>query len=452
MKNRYIYGVIIFGLVLNTGCKKYLDSIPDKSESVPQTLVDFRQILDYGILYNQNSPGLHEFAGDDVTIPDGQFSSTNIIARNSYIWADNHYNGQSIGDWQFPYLAIYYANVVLDALKSFNMNENNMLDYNAIKGTALYYRGFNHYCLTQVFAKPFSTGTASRDLGIPYKENSLIDEKVKRGTLAETYAKIFADLKSSVSLLPKEVTDRNKNRPTKASVYAVLARIYLSMSDYSHAKMYADSCLNTYNTLINYNDIIPGTFAFKGPPTYNAEVLCLSSTSFYLNFIPVSSELYNLYDIDDLRKTYFFRPNVRFGSHEFRGSYLTGVYPFNGPATDEVYLIRAECLARSGNKQGSLDDLNALLINRYKTGSYHPYTVDQVSDILGLVLTERRKELVFRGLRWSDLRRFNLEGGAYAKDITHTVNGVTYTLKKNDPKYVFPIPDAEITLSGIEQN
>jgi hypothetical protein len=66
-------------------------------------------------------------------------------------------------------------------------------------------------------------------------------------------------------------------------------------------------------------------------------------------------------------------------------------------------------------------------------------------------LLERRKELCFRGLRWQDLRRLNKEP-EYAKTLTRKIDGITYTLPPNDPKYVFPIPPNVIALSGMQQN
>jgi TonB-dependent SusC/RagA subfamily outer membrane receptor len=61
------------------------------------------------------------------------------------------------------------------------------------------------------------------------------------------------------------------------------------------------------------------------------------------------------------------------------------------------------------------------------------------------------KECVFRNLRWSDLRRLNLDP-QYAKMLTRTATGTNYQLLPNDSRYVLPIADDEIRSSGIEQN
>ena len=67
-------------------------------------------------------------------------------------------------------------------------------------------------------------------------------------------------------------------------------------------------------------------------------------------------------------------------------------------------------------------------------------------------LAERRKELIQRGLRWTDLRRLNLDP-RFAVTIERVVQGATYQLLPNDLRYTFLIPNDEIFANGlIEQN
>jgi len=71
---------------------------------------------------------------------------------------------------------------------------------------------------------------------------------------------------------------------------------------------------------------------------------------------------------------------------------------------------------------------------------------------LKIILDEKRKELPFTGnSRWEELRRLNKEQ-AFAKTLTRFVNNQTYTLAPNDNRYVWPIPDQEIRLTGMAQN
>ncbi|MDB5191496.1 MAG: RagB/SusD family nutrient uptake outer membrane protein [Segetibacter sp.] len=123
-----------------------------------------------------------------------------------------------------------------------------------------------------------------------------------------------------------------------------------------------------------------------------------------------------------------------------------------GTNVNEVYLISAEAKARTGNLAGALADLNTLLSKRWKTGTYTPFNATTQFDALSLILKERRKELPFTAaLRWSDLRRLNIDS-RFSTTLVRVLNGITFTLPPNHQKYTLPIPDAEIKLSGIQQN
>ena len=72
--------------------------------------------------------------------------------------------------------------------------------------------------------------------------------------------------------------------------------------------------------------------------------------------------------------------------------------------------------------------------------------------LLQLILDERRRELMFKSMRWFDLKRLNKEP-RFAKIITHVLQGVTYTLEPNSPHYVIPFPLKAINANpSIEQN
>lgn len=94
--------------------------------------------------------------------------------------------------------------------------------------------------------------------------------------------------------------------------------------------------------------------------------------------------------------------------------------------------------------------LNNLLAKRWKTGTFVPITASSQTDALNIISRERRKELLIRGVRWSDLKRYNRDGANIT--LTRTVNGQTYTLPPNDLRYAIAIPEDIITLTGMPQN
>lgn len=449
--NRVIVFVSVVWLLTGLGActKDFLEARPDQSLLIPRTLSDFNALLDNSNNFNI-SPALGHIASDDVTITDnGWLALTTVAEKNSYYWADDVFEESSyIGDWNIPYIQVFYSNIVLDGLKELDPAVN-AGEYRRVKGSALFYRAFAFYNLAQVFCAPFND-QQKRLPGIPLKLTADVNEKPGRGTIEETYSRILTDLKEAVSLLPEEVS--YKSRPDKAAALAMLSRVYLSMQDYEHALQYANEALTLNHVLIDYNGLnasasrpLPAAL-----PNGNEEVLFYSSLLTYRfnssSLVYAAPDLYALYGPGDLRKTVLFN-----ASKNYKGSYSGNSRLFDGLATDELYLNKAECLARLNDVPGSLEVLNALLRKRYAPGQFSPRSASSSAEALALVLAERRKELIGRGLRWIDLRRLNMES-ATAVTLTKVLNGVTYTLEPGSAKYVFPIPGYELRLNNLEQN
>lgn len=442
--------ILILILVLSVSCNDdFLDKKSNKALAIPETLDDFQAILDNSTTIFNRDPMLGLIGCDDYYLTNNQWLALlTSTERNGYVWAKEVFETPAVSDWSNLYQQVFYANVVLDGLARFEPDHRSIETYQHLKGSALFYRAMAFYNLAQIFAPVYQASTATSDLGIPLRLSSDINTKIVRSTVKETYDCIIDNLNEAVGLLPE--VNQFKSRPGKATALALLARTFLSMSDFENALYYADEFLSLYNSLLDYNTL---NVAVARPiPQLNAEVLFQSIQIPYgfRNSALINPSLYQQYEDNDLRKVIFFN-NSALGGVTFGGTYTGAVSTFGGIAVDEIYLIRAECRARAGNIDEALDDLNTLLVKRWKTGTFVPYTANTKEEALNLVLTERRKELIFRGLRWTDLRRFNLES-EFAQTISRELDGVTYTLPPNDPRYVYPIPQNEIIMSGIEQN
>jgi hypothetical protein len=159
----------------------------------------------------------------------------------------------------------------------------------------------------------------------------------------------------------------------------------------------------------------------------------------------IDSQLLHLYLPGDLRPMIFFN---KVGP-AIKGSYNGDIYPFQGLAVDEVYLILAEGYASTNQVERALPVINALLKTRWKAGEYIPYQTTSAEAAKKFIFMERQKEMPFRGQRWSDLRRINKEGAAI--DLTRSIQGVWYTLPHNSERFVLPIPE-ELLKYGYLQN
>ncbi|MDQ0640073.1 tetratricopeptide (TPR) repeat protein [Pedobacter sp. W3I1] len=445
--------LLLSGLFFSSCQKEFLDKKPDKGLLIPTTLDDFNALMDNLTIFNI-SPALQEISADDFYATDAAVAGfTTVVQKNSYLWAGDLYQNEPCVDWNFPYQQIFYANIILDGLEELKGVEGSTTGWNITKGSALFHRAFALYNLVQLFSRPYDKNTASIDLGVPLRLTADVNAKVGRSSVQQVYDQLIGDLLEAEKLLPQ--TTQFKSRPSRAAADALLARVYLNMENYELADKYAVAALALNRSLLDYNAIsLTATNPFPSSPAAdNPEVI------FYDKLIPygftsstratVADELYQLYADKDLRKTIFFAGTAPF---YFKGRYASSrLQLFGGLAVDELYLIRAESLARMGSFAAAMKELNTLLITRWARGTYQPFAAANAEDALKIVLLERRKELTFRGLRWGDLRRLNKDP-RFAKTIVRTVSGQVYTLSPGDKRYVLPIPPEEIVVSGIAQN
>lgn len=434
-------------------CKKqeqWLDVKSNRSDVTPTTLKDFQALLDNNDVMNDTHPGMPIVSSDNYYVTYNTWLSETSYARNLYIWKkDDLYMGFSaINDWNGPYTTVEYANIVLEGIQKITQTPANQLAWNNCRGSALFYRAFAFFSLVNVFAKPYDAATASTDPGIPIRLSADVNERSVRASVADTYTRILTDLKEALTLLPD--VPQYKTRPGALAVQALLARVYMAMGDYANAGAAADKVLSGPYQLLDYNTVST-TASYPMPnPLQNNEILFFArgvAFSFAVYFSITDSTLLASYTTNDLRKTAFYN-----SAGLFDGGYTQLPTLFAGFALNEIYLIRAEASARAGNAPAAMQDLNTLLQKRWKSGTYVNRTAANATDALDQVLTERRKELPFTGMiRWMDLRRLNTDS-RYAVTQTRLLNGQAYTLPPNDLRYVLPIPEIEIRISGIEQN
>ncbi|MVT07663.1 RagB/SusD family nutrient uptake outer membrane protein [Chitinophaga tropicalis] len=459
--------VLVVGIAVSTvfaasvtmvSCKKqneFLREVPNDALVIPRSLGDLQKLLQNDAIFNQTNPGIGQASTDEFYVSDFDFIDNPGLDQNVYIWAKDIYPAtQRINDWNYPYAEIYNANVILDALEVINISPSDISQANAVKGSALFFRALSHYNLLQHFAKQYDSATAQTDLGVPLRLTADLVKKSTRATVQQCYDQVINDLVEAIQLLPIEAV--NIEMPSIFAAQALLARVYLTMGRFDSAFVYANLVLAKKNSLFDYNNLLPDpTRLTSGSQFPLPEMLYLTTmVNYYFNFrtvAAVDSVLYNSYGSNDLRKTSFFYESS--DVPRFKGNYqlLKPGYLFDGVAIDELFLIRAEIYARRGDYSSAMNDLNTLLEKRWKAGTFVKFTAVDADEALKLVLLERKKELFFRGVRWTDLRRLNKDP-RFAVTLTRKINGQVYTLPPNDPRYTFAIPDQEIQISGLEQN
>jgi len=444
---RFSLYLLLFILV---SCKNsFLDIKPDRELLVPQTLNDLQAMVDNSSIFNLSVPIQGIIAADEYYLDFDRWNTLSVPAqKNGYIWAkDNFYEGRDSDGWNLPYRAIFYSNLILEEIEKVKRNDGNRNQWSSVKGSALFFRGWSYYQLAQVFCDTYVEDTAEERLGLPIRLIPDINARIARASLAETYERVVSDLTQAVRLLPTAVTV--PTRPSKAAAYALLSKVFLQIGGFETALSYADSCLALKNTLLDYNLVEEEDYPFA---RFNDEVIFHSSnTGIILSNTRLNPDtlLYQSYTDADLRKSLFFKQTG--GRLTYRGSYDGSSRMFCGIATDEIYLIRAECFARSGMVREAMEDLNVVLVSRFKEKGFVPISASDPTEALDFILSERKKQLVFRGTRWHDLKRLNTDP-RYAVTLIRKLSDETYELTPGDFRYALPIPDLVIELAEIQQN
>ena len=122
--------------------------------------------------------------------------------------------------------------------------------------------------------------------------------------------------------------------------------------------------------------------------------------------------------------------------------------------TVEVYLIKAECLARQGKVAEAMKVLNKVRQTRILPEVYQPLTATTEAEAMPLIIRTKQNEMIMTSVPFCDARRLNAEG-KYPVTLTKTLEGKPVTLSPSSHLWTFPIPLGAIGNSGngtIHQN
>ncbi|AZI66609.1 RagB/SusD family nutrient uptake outer membrane protein [Kaistella daneshvariae] len=426
------------------GCNEFLDEKSNSSLATPETLEDNQALLDRSSVRSQ-TPVSAQVASDDIYVSDEDFNNMPLeTEKRLYTWQPDRVSTPGDNDWGYTYQRINIFNTVL-----YNLDRYKIANADNVRGQALVFRAGAYLDAAQVWCQVYDKNTASSKQGLPLRLVPDMNIPSVRATLHQTYDQILADLHAAISLLPP--FQPSAVRPSRATALGYLARAYLYMGDYEKSLLYGREALATYSSLLDYNLLNPA--ASFPIAAVNTEVL-MPLSMVYSYFLPtnqakIPAALYNTFADNDLRKVIFFKKNT-VGEVLFKGNYTGNSTRYSGLATDEIYLTVAESYAHTGDLDQAMQVLNKLLITRWKKGTFVPYSAATKAEALQKISEERRKELLLRGLRWADIKRYNRDGANLT--LKRVVNGVTFTLPPNDLRYAIAIPEDIIKMTGMPQN
>lgn len=444
--------VIGLVLILCSSCySDFLNVKPDKRKSVPKSIEDFQALMDNSTDMNYSGGlNLAIISSDEYILSDQQWNVLpTSTERNAYIWAKDIFENEESADWNTSYKRVLYCNIAIEGLSEMDPFLKETPAWKNAMGTALFHRALAFYELAQLFCDIYENGNAP---GIPLRVDSDVNLKTPRSTVSQTYIKIVQDLEFCKLLLPDQ--QAIKERPSRSAAMGLQARAYLQMGEYNKALEMAGSVIQTSDGLMDYSLISPTlSYSFPYRGIDNPEILFMSRISGNLMILNpamfnIYPELLKLFPDSDYRKKLFFSISQS-GNAMFKGSYFGSSPFFTGIALDEMYLIAIEAAIRLNKKNEGVALLESFMKTRYSRFEI-PEKLSEI-ELIQMVLTERKKQLLGRGIYWSDLKRLNLED-RFKYTLIRNLNGVKYELPPNSKKYVLPIPDNAIDMGEIEQN
>lgn len=448
-------------------------------------------------------PYLHYMSDETEECEKSDFGSSGFNRRDAifgyYTWQDrcgvNEYGSSfadESGDWTKLYYHVNIVNSVIDLIDEYiKGGDNEVAEANRVKGEAYFLRGAYYFTLINLYGKPYEISTAENDLGVPLKLTGEIQDVIfQRESVARVYEQIESDLKIAEDCLGKANLLGTIYQADSTAVHLLMSRFYLYKQDWKQALKYARKVIAVKPDLLDLNGFSGGFLSKSSVETIfsmGGHAITHNTVNQYKSF-QVSREMYDTYDITDLRKSVFFWTYNDFvgyakiaESSSFANDdpavdyYYNYMLAYEGRKIEvsdnflfrnaEAYLNGAEAAAYLGDEATALDLLEQLRVKRFKNESYATLQKSG-EELVTEIREERRRELCLEGHRWFDLRRYMVcEKYPYSKEIEKVyyvykddssdekIEKRVYKLEKNDPAYVLPIPHEVLEFhTGMQNN
>ena len=526
----YKGSLMLASVAILASCSDQLDTLPDN-----RTTLDTPKKI-AGLLvtaYPDRTPTLfNEWMSDNTDYMGAQNSQGNRGGDQYFFWQEQTEGGNDSPEqvWMLYYEGVYKANEALAAIEEQGGPKNDILRNS--KGEALLIRAYDHFILANEFCRPYNGKTSTKDAGLYYATGiadfSAAAEQSNRGTVADVYEKIAADIEAGIPLL-NDTYEVPKYHFNKQAAYAFATRFYLYYEKWEKAKEYADKLLgsNPAASLRDYRALQAMPLSKSEQAVKIAEAYCsasadcnllvqtsvsnagmalapwLTSKRYTLTNYLSETELFQSNNIWGTSSNLIWKPfTVNSGESNFallmklprefeiRNTTTGSGYlrTLNVDFTmDEALLNRAEAEIMLGQNDAACADMTIWMKNffntnvtltptsvqtYFKTVSYAyadaakivpsfkkhispRFTIDAEGSVqeslLQCLLNFRRIETVHQGMRWMDIRRYNIEiprrligaNGKPSKNLDW--------LEKDDPRQVVQIPQS-IREAGVAGN
>lgn len=422
--------------------------------------------------------GLFDTATDQGFYYGGQLQGFDVMSDNLIISQEGRLSQQFRHDWTYDqntgfrtymgqcYTAIQNANFILD-----NINNLESGDFkNNAEGEALAVRALAHFDVVRYFAKiPTQSSDAGASLALPYVTTADINLLPARTTVTDFYDNLIKDLTRASSLVNE--TNSGKFQIGKDAVNALLSRVYLHMGKWAEVVTAANKVStpvaerSKFTGIWNDSEDDGVIFKLRNDDTADETVgVPYNQTAGGIKdeYVP-DYAFYQMFDDTDIRKTAYIRSNGEFAGNNYNhvikwyssiSTTSLGVVDPKVIRAAEVMLNKAEALSEIGGRdaeaRAALDAVRSQRYSPFASGN------EVGSALKAAIAKERRLELAFEGMRFSDIKRYGID--LDRSNFGHFADGTgvpaTFQkLAKSDYRFQVPIPIEEMNLNpNMEQN
>ena len=483
--------------------KDFLEEVPDNRTTIdsPEKIKELLVNAYPTALYAHFTEMMSDNAGDR-----GSSRNARQISTDAYFWNENFHDVQQDSPeyfWSETYSNIAVANQALLSIEELGENSPEL---DALRAEARIARAYAHFMLVNLWAKQYDPATSPSDLGIPLvtETENVVFKDYDRNSVEEVYDFIEQELTEAIPNLDDSFLSpqAQKYHFNENAAHAFASRFYLYKGDWEKVVQHANQVLNgsVRNRLVDWNGVAQDM-------TYGQLYTMYTSPSNPWNLLVTEASSWwgRVYYGERYSLTTRLRDNVVRGSNPTSGSLgyrlftVAPVAPFVPkfnenfvPTTpggntglgyvefplfrvEEVLLNRAEAYAMLGIYGQAVDDLNIFYSKRivnynsdnvvtkedidefYSVNSERLEGLDPFYDIsedqmpvIQAVVDARRVDYLHEGLRWFDIRRFDIEIVHRHGSSDNFEEQEPMILPADSPAHQLQIP--ETALSVLEPN
>jgi starch-binding outer membrane protein, SusD/RagB family len=527
-KNNYYkqyrqYALLMLGaFILLSSCKKFTELNPLDSLSENTAFTDPSKIeLVANGVYQQAAVGTYNGAAGRgypfgaAATEQGEMRGEDMVNLQTFYQITyestiNATTANNVNHWEQLYQLINQANVLIEGVqKAGKAGIITTTVAEQYEGEGRFLRALAHHELLVHFSRPFMDGSGSKP-GVPYRDFAINTPEavtkasgIDRGTVAQDYTKILADLDWAEAHL-SATNAKGAARATKGAAIALKTRIKLHMGDWpgviaEGVKLGADAAAGPFTSPVgnyvleaspatpftSFNNNKESIFSIANSASSNGgvngalpQMFGPSSTATIASagrgLVGISPNFYNatFWVTGDKRRDLLTvqqgsSPKIYF-SYKYR-DYInrTDWAPIIRYA--EVLLNVAEADARLGGALPLAKAFNLLNAVRNRSVPTSEQFLIPPTDLILAILNERRIELLGEGRRWADIHRLALDpaynvGGVPAKVLPSQLNnsGSDYNLVTrpvltpskaaipySDYRFLWPIPSSETSSNPV---